>query len=63
MNPDEGFKCLTSVNETSYIFNHFLELVPDSMSKILYSMDDQKGLNFYNYIFLRKVNLAFDNCS
>jgi len=63
LNPDEGFKCLTSVNETSFIFNHFLGLVPDSMSKILYSMDDPQGLNFYNYIFLRKVNMAFDNCS
>ena len=46
-----------------FVFNHFVNILPDSMPKILYLMDTPNGLNFFHYLFLKKVNLAFENCS
>ena len=56
-------KCLTNTIKPWYVFNNFLDIMPDSINKILYLIDGPNGLNFYNYLYLRKVNLAFENCS
>jgi hypothetical protein len=32
------------------------------MSKLFFDLDEKTGLNFYDYLFLRRVQNALDNC-
>jgi hypothetical protein len=41
---------------------NILQLKPDDINDIFLSLDQTKTINFYHYIILRRVSLAFKTC-